>query len=133
MNTQPVRGPARAGIVIYAVDLERLAAFYEAVLGMQRCFADAEHVVLASKDVQLLLHVIPAPFRALAVAGSPAEPRMAAAIKPFFSISDFESVAAAMNQNGGELYAEVWHGPGFRMRNGCDCEGNLIQLREWIS
>jgi hypothetical protein len=131
--TTGFRGPARSGTVIYACDLERLAGFYEAALGMRRCFADAEHVVLELPDAQIVLHVIPPPFRALAVAGSPAEPRMATAIKPFFSIGDFESVAEAMNRHGGELYPEVWQGPGFRMRNGCDCEGNLIQLREWIS
>lgn len=134
LTTEPRRGgPARSGTVIYACDLERLAGFYEAALGMRRQFADAEHVVLSLPDAQMVLHAIPAPFRALAVAGSPAEPRMAAAIKPFLSVKDFETVADAMARNGGALHPEVWVGPGFRMRNGCDCEGNMIQLREWIS
>lgn len=129
----PRRGPARSGTVLYACDLERLAAFYEAALGMQRRFADAEHVLLANADTQLVLHVIPPPFRALAVAGSPAAPRTTTAIKPFLSVARFDTVADAMRRNGGELYADVWKGPGFTMRNGCDCEGNLIQLREWLS
>lgn len=126
------RGPARSGTVIYACDLERLAAFYELALGLQRRFADAEHVLLANADTQLVLQVIPPPFRALAVAGSAAEPRMAAAIKPFLTVPSFDAVADAMSRNGGELYPEVWQGPGFLLRNGCDCEGNIIQLREWI-
>ncbi len=128
----PRRGPARTGVVIYACDLERLAAFYETALGLQRRVADAEHVVLASADTQFILHAIPSAFRALAVAGSAAEPRTAAAIKPFLSVADLDVVADAMARNGGELFPETWQGPGFRMRNGCDCEGNLLQLREWV-
>jgi len=128
-----VPGPARAAVMIYACDPERLAGFYEAVLGMQRRAADAQHVVLASPDAQLIVHALPPQFRALAVAGSPAEPRMAAAIKPCYSVADFAVAAEAMREHGGELFPEVWPGPGFRVRNGCDCEGNVIQLREWIS
>jgi predicted enzyme related to lactoylglutathione lyase len=125
------RGPARAGQLIYACDIERLARFYEQVLGMQRRIADAEHVVLASADAQLILHALPPQYRAVAVAGSPAEPRMGTAIKPFFSVPDFDAAAEAMRELGGELFTECWQGPGFRVRNGCDCEGNVLQLREW--
>lgn len=128
----PRRGPARSGAVIYACDLERLAAFYETALGLQRRVADAEHVVLALADTQFILHAIPPTFRALAVAGSAADPRTAAAIKPFLSVADLDAVAEAMARHGGELFPEVWQGPGFRMRNGCDCEGNVLQLREWV-
>jgi predicted enzyme related to lactoylglutathione lyase len=128
----PARGPARSGVVIYACDLERLAGFYETAIGMQRRVADAEHVVLASADTQFILHAIPPAFRALAVAGSAADPRTAAAIKPFLSVADLDAVADSMARHGGELFPEVWQGPGFRMRNGCDCEGNVLQLREWV-
>lgn len=129
----PRPGPARAGLLIYACDVERVARFYEAVLGMQRRASDAKRVVLASSDAQLIIHALPPQFRALAVAGSPAEPRLAAAIKPFYSVDDLAVAADAMREHGGELFPEVWPGPGFRVRNGCDCEGNVIQLREWVS
>ncbi|MEY4762601.1 MAG: hypothetical protein RLZZ200_2457 [Pseudomonadota bacterium] len=133
-SVAPVRqGPARSGVLVYAIDLKRLAQFYVDVLGMQRRVADAEHIVLSSADAQLILHALPPQFRAMAVAGSPAEPRRAAAIKPFHSVPSLAAAADAMRERGGELFAEQYQGPGFLARNGCDCEGNVFQLREWIS
>lgn len=131
--TAPVPGPARAGALIYAFDPERVAAFYEAVLGMQRRVADAEHIVLASADFQLILHAIPAPHRALVVIGTPPQVRERAAIRLFFSVPALEVAARAMRDRGGEMFEASWEGPGFTVRNGCDCEGNVLQLREWRS
>jgi predicted enzyme related to lactoylglutathione lyase len=39
-------GPARAGLFIYAVDPDRIAAFYEAVAGMSRLHQTPELIVL---------------------------------------------------------------------------------------
>ena len=53
-------GPARSGVLIYAKDLARLSAFYEAVLDDVRVVhADDAYRVLASSDAQLVLHAIP--------------------------------------------------------------------------
>jgi catechol 2,3-dioxygenase-like lactoylglutathione lyase family enzyme len=51
--------PARAGVYLYAKDLARLAAFYEAVLGMQAVRHSEELAVLDPPDVQLVVHAIP--------------------------------------------------------------------------
>ena len=125
-------GPARAGALIYALDLERLATFYERVLSMQRRVSDAEHVVLASDDFQLIVHAIPPSYRAGIVVSSPPQPRENTAIKLFFTIQSLAESDSLVASLGGRLLAQSWRGPGFTVRNGYDCEGNVFQLRECV-
>ena len=46
-----VPGPARAGALIYAKDLERLSGFYQQLLGMKLLKADVEHHVIESAEI----------------------------------------------------------------------------------
>ncbi len=43
------------------------------------------------------------------------------------SISGAQAVAASL---GGALFGQEYAGPGFKVRNGCDPEGNVLQVRE---
>lgn len=54
-------GPARAGLFLYALDPERVAAFYTVLANMVRLHATAELIILESPDIQLLVQRIPAP------------------------------------------------------------------------
>jgi predicted enzyme related to lactoylglutathione lyase len=128
-----VIGPARAGALVYALDLERVATFYERVLSMQRRVSDAEHVVLASADFQLIIHAMPASCRAGMVVTSPPRPRENTAIRLFFTIHSFAVSDSLVASLGGKLLAQSWSGPGFTVRNGYDCEGNVFQLRECVA
>ena len=125
--------PARAGVLIYASDLDRLASFYELLLDMQRVNASAEHVVLTSPDMQLIIHAIPAHIGATFEIKSPPERRDETAIKPFFTVANLDDAGTLMARLGASLDTQQWHGPGFRVRNGMDPEGNVIQLREFVS
>ena len=125
-------GPARAGALIYALDLEHLAIFYATILDMRRLVGDDEHVVLANADFQLIVHAIPPAYAEGIVIQSPPEPREDTAIKLFFTVPSLASAADGMQQLGGRLFDGEWEGPGFRVRNGCDPEGNVLQLREPI-
>jgi len=125
--------PARAGVLIYASDLDRLASFYEHLLDMHRVNASAEHVVLTSPDMQLIIHAIPAHISATFEIETPPERREEAAIKPFFTVASLDAAGALMARLGASLDTQQWHGPGFRVRNGIDPEGNVIQLREFVS
>ena len=124
-------GPARAGALIYAKDLSRLAHFYQQVLSMQLLLADDEHHVLASEDFQLIVHAIPPHIAASIVLTEPPAPRENTAMKLFFSVPELTDAAATMVRLGGCLFEPVWSGPGFAVRNGCDPEGNVFQLRQW--
>ncbi|MFN7954332.1 MAG: VOC family protein [bacterium] len=126
-------GPARAGALVYALDLERLAGFYVALLGMRRLHGDDEHVVLANGDFQLVVHAIPPEYARGIVIQSPPVPREDTAIKLFFTAPNLADAAGVALRLGGRLFDAEWEGPGFRARNGCDPEGNVFQLRERTS
>lgn len=122
--------PARAGIFIYAKDPDRLAAFYETVLGMTAAHRTDEMSVLRSPDLQLIVHAMPPHVAAQVVITTPPQLRDSAAIKFFATV---ESLAAAQDRAhalGGQVFTEQWRGPGFVVRNASDPEGNIFQLRE---
>ncbi|MCW1984285.1 putative enzyme related to lactoylglutathione lyase [Xanthomonas arboricola] len=123
-------GPAKAGLFIYANDLSRLSAFYESLLGMSRVHTGPDLVVLRSADIQLTLHAIPAEIAASISISSPPEKREDAALKFFFTVPSIAEAAAKAAALGGEVLPEQWQGPGFRVCNAVDPEGNIFQVRE---
>lgn len=52
-------GPAAAGVLIYAKHRDALANFYGQVLGMQQLHRDEHLTVIASPQLQLVVHAIP--------------------------------------------------------------------------
>lgn len=122
--------PARTGVLVYAKRLEVVSAFYERVLGARVLHADDEHRVLQSPDVQLIIHAIPAPFAASIAIDVPPVPREQQAIKPFFTVESLAVAERIAEECGGRVHGPVWPGPGLRVRNVCDPEGNIVHLRE---
>lgn len=125
-------GPARTGVLIYASDVARVSAFYEGVLGARVLRADAGCRVIESPDVQLLIHAFPAEHAAAVVVTQPPVPRDRQAIKPFFTVDDLAAAEALVEQLGGIVWGPIWPGPGLRVRNVCDPEGNIVHLRERV-
>jgi predicted enzyme related to lactoylglutathione lyase len=124
--------PAKSGLFLYAKDLNRLAGFYEAVLGMSRLHASEEMTVLQSQDVQLIVHQIPSHIAAGITITSPPELREDCALKFFFTVPSMELVRSIAVELGGKMLDQVYQGPGFRMCNACDPEGNIFQVRESV-
>lgn len=122
--------PARTGALIYAKDLSRLSAFYQELLGMTVRHADADYHVLASPDTQLIVHAIPPAIAATFEITIPPALREDAAIKLFFTVTSLAAARARARALGGDVFEEEWEGPGFRVRNAHDPEGNILQLRE---
>lgn len=127
MNPKP--NPSRAGVLIYAKNLQAMSTFYQRLLGMRVLLSDDEHVVLESLDCQLILHAIPAQIADHIVIAVPPQLREEQAIKPYFTVQGLTDAEAKAGELGGRLFGPVWNGPGFQMRNACDVEGNVIQLR----
>lgn len=123
-------GPARAGLFIYAKDLERLAHFYQSLLGMARAHATPDLVVLCSPDLQITVNAMPAHIAAQVEISSPPERRDSAAYKFFFTVPSLVQAAETAATLGGEVLPEQWRGPGFVVRNAVDPEGNIFQVRE---
>lgn len=122
-------GLARAGVLIYAKNLVAVSCFYEKVLGAKVLHADEEHRVLQSPDAQLIIHAIPAQYSDAIVIEVPPVPREEQAIKPFFTVEHLDSAEALAEQCGGKVWGPIWAGPGMKVRNVCDPEGNIVHLR----
>lgn len=123
-------GPARAGALVYAKDLQKLSQFYQQLLAMKLLKASPELHVLESADFQLLVHAIPEQIARDINISSPPEPREETAIKLFFTVPSLSAAAILAQQLGGSVMDQSWSGPGFTVRNALDPEGNILQLRE---
>lgn len=124
---------ANSGVLIYALNLDRMAQFYQAVLKAQVLHVDAEHQVLQSLDTQLIIHAIPTEYRPLATEQSqPATPRSEQAIKPFFTVQNLAVALEIVLQNGGQVLGMPYNAPNLKVQNVADPEGNIIHLRERI-
>ncbi len=123
-------GPARAGLFIYAKHLERLTAFYAAVLSMKVIHTTPQMVILQSTDMQIILHRIPGEISSTFEIAQPPAPREDAAYKFFFTVESLAHAESVATRQGGSVLPEQWQGPGFKVRNAVDPEGNIFQLRE---
>ncbi|XZG70480.1 VOC family protein [Chitinibacteraceae bacterium HSL-7] len=115
-------GPARAGVMIYARDARRLADFYCHVLDMALLHRDDTLSVIENADQQLVIyqhHIVAAPHE------------REQTVKPFFSVDSLHRAGERIADHGGSLFGPSYEGPGFRVRNASDPEGNVFHLREW--
>jgi catechol 2,3-dioxygenase-like lactoylglutathione lyase family enzyme len=123
---------SRAGAVLYAKDVERIVAFYSAVLGAQAVETEESHVVLETPGLQLVVVRIPAEIAASITITVPPTRRANAAIKPVFFVPSIAAVRAAVDGFGGTLNSsdQEWSFQGFKVCDGLDPEGNVVQFRE---
>jgi predicted enzyme related to lactoylglutathione lyase len=121
-----------SGTLIYAKDLALVASFYRVLLSMSEVHASDELVVLRSPNCELIVHRIPVHIAETIVVASPPVLREDTAIKPYFAVASFAEAAAHATSMGGALFGPQYEGPGFRITNAYDPEGNIMQLREPI-
>lgn len=126
-------GPARSGLFIYAKDPHRLAGFYAAVAEMRPLTETPEMIVLASPDLQLIVHAIPPAIAATIEISTPPVRREDTALKFFLTVASLATARTTAADHGGEVGHENWRGPGFTVCNAVDPEGNVFQLREFTS
>jgi len=123
---------ARTGTVLYAKNVDRVVAFYSAVLGLQIRGGDDTYVVLESPGFQLVVLRIPDHIASSIVITVPPTRRANAAIKPVFFVPSIAAVRATAEACGGVLNSteEEWFFQGFTVCDGLDPEGNVVQFRE---
>lgn len=123
---------SRAGAVLYAKDMDRVAAFYAAVLGLEAAARDDEHVLLESPAFQLVVLRIPSHIASTIQIAAPPVQRANAAVKLVFFVPGIAGARAAAEALGGVLNrAETeWLFNGWKVCDGLDPEGNVIQFRE---
>ena len=123
---------SRTGAVLFAKRLDRIAAFYSAVLGLTEANRDDEHIVLESPGFQLVVHRIPGDRATTVESGVPPVRRVTAAFKPVFFVPSIASVRLIAEAHGGviEPVDKEWSFNGVPVCDGLDPEGNIIQFRE---
>ncbi|MCX2862912.1 hypothetical protein OOZ63_13830 [Paucibacter sp. PLA-PC-4] len=123
------------GAVIFAKDLQRLARFYEQVIGLSRQQEAADHVLLAGSGFELVIHAIPARIAADIVITTPPERRSETPIKLFFNIASLQVARESAQRLGGDIVADEqgWLIRGARVCDGLDPEGNVLQLRQHLA
>ncbi len=124
--------PFTAGAIVYAKDVARLARFYAAVADLEIVHEVTDHSVLESETHELVIVAIPAATAARIVIATPPVRRENTAFKLSFAVPSLAEARATSGAAGGELNPpeKEWDFQGMRVCDGCDPEGNMIQLRE---
>jgi predicted enzyme related to lactoylglutathione lyase len=122
--------PARAGVFMYAKDPDRLASFYQSVLGMTADHRTEQMTVLGSPDLQLIVHAMPQHVASQVTIANPPQLRENAAIKFFYTVASLAAAQESAQSLGGLVFPEQWQGRGFVVRNASDPEGNIFQVRQ---
>ncbi|MFZ6730787.1 hypothetical protein ACO0LG_02555 [Undibacterium sp. Ji42W] len=122
------------GAVIYARDLSKLSCFYEQILPPAATHANEEYTIFELPHFQLVIHAIPAHIANTFEILNPPLRRSDSAVKlmlPVTSISKARDAAASL---GGKIDAVNWEWEfqHYRICDGHDPEGNVIQIREFI-
>jgi predicted enzyme related to lactoylglutathione lyase len=127
-----VAQPFSAGAIVYAKDIHRLARFYAAVADLEVMHEVDDHIVLESEALELVIVAIPVATAARIAITTPPQRRENTAVKLVFPVPSIADAREAARANGGELNppAKEWKFQGLRVCDGCDPEGNVIQLRE---
>ena len=123
---------SRTGAVLFARDLERVATFYTAVLGLDETNRDDDHILLESPGFQLVVHRIVGEGAARSGSGDQPSRRVGAAFKPVFFVPSISRLRSVATRLGGvmEPADREWSFHGATVCDGSDPEGNVIQFRE---
>ena len=121
-----------AGAVLYAKNLALVKAFYQAVLNLNVEHAENDHVVLASPAFQLVVLKVPERIASSIEIESPPRRRTETPIKLVFEIPSISAARAIAHLHGGELFPpeREWNFQGYRVCDGQDPEGNIVQFRQ---
>jgi catechol 2,3-dioxygenase-like lactoylglutathione lyase family enzyme len=120
------------GAVLFATNLDRVAGFYAAVLGLAEAHRDDDHIRLESSGFQLVVHRIVGGAPAEAGPATPPVRRGSAAFKPVFFVPSIARLRGLAESRGGlmEPAEREWSFNGVTVCDGLDPEGNVIQFRE---
>jgi len=116
-------------LVVFSVDVRRLAAFYEAVLVVMPTYEPSGDVRLLNDREEVLIHSIPAGIAKTIEIRTPPEPRDRSAIKPIFDIDSIEAALEQVKAQGGAVTGRSFSIDGLTRHDVLDPDGNVIQLR----
>jgi predicted enzyme related to lactoylglutathione lyase len=118
-----------SSLVVFSVDVHRLAAFYEAVLGIEPNHESSGDIRLLGDREEVLVHSVPAKYAKTIEVRTPPEPREGSAIKPVFEVESLEAALEQVHPKGGVVTGRTFSIDGLRRHDVVDPDGNVIQLR----
>ena len=123
---------SRTGAVLFARDLDWVAAFYSAALGLSEANRAGDHILLESPGFRLVVHRIAGGGAVEAGAGGLPVRRASAAFKPVFFVPNISRLRHVAESHGGVIEAadQEWSFNGVTVCDGLDPEGNVIQFRQ---
>jgi catechol 2,3-dioxygenase-like lactoylglutathione lyase family enzyme len=112
--------------VLFAKDLERVAAFYAGALGMVRTVGDKDHAVLKCDGFELVVHQIPKHIADTIEIEHPPERRTTGAIRLDYPVSSVAGSRRLARSLGGDIdeVPPPWAERGANFYFGHDPEGN---------
>ncbi|XHS76506.1 VOC family protein [Burkholderiaceae bacterium UC74_6] len=119
-------------VVLFVVDVQGVARFYETVAAMKVMVAENDHVVLAVAGLELVVHRLrgePDPRGSIDAGVAVREDAYLKLCLPVRSVAEARTMAAALGGSIKDTRHE-WSARGFRACDGHDPEGNVIQVRE---
>ena len=120
------------GAVLYARNIARVSGFYAGILEMKVTHQADDHIVLESPAFQLVVVAIPEHIAATIVLADPPTRRIDTPIKLVFNVASIHGARTTALRLGGELNppGREWQFQEFRVCDGHDPEGNVVQFRE---
>jgi predicted enzyme related to lactoylglutathione lyase len=118
-----------SSLVFFSVDVGRLAAFYESVLGVTSEHDPWGGIGLLGEGVEILVHPVPEAIAATIEIQTPPEPLEGAAIKPVFDVHSLDLALETTVANGGVDTGRTFSIDDLTFHDVLDPDGNVIQLR----
>jgi predicted enzyme related to lactoylglutathione lyase len=116
-------------LVIFSVDVARLAAFYTAVLDVTSEQDRWGGIRLIGDGVEIYVHPVPTEIAEAIVIQSPPEPLEGAAIKPVFDVDSLDLAVDTAVALGGADTGRAFSIDDLTMHDVLDPDGNVIQIR----
>jgi predicted enzyme related to lactoylglutathione lyase len=118
-----------SALVIFSVDVRRLASFYERVLEASATAESSGDIRLTTGSDEVLIHSIPKEVAAGISISTPPAPRDNSALKPVFEVAALTRALLAVEENGGVVTSRTFRLGGITRHDILDPDGNVIQLR----
>jgi predicted enzyme related to lactoylglutathione lyase len=118
-----------SALVIFSVDVRRLASFYELVLDASATTESSGDIRLTIGSDEVLIHSIPKKVAAGISISTPPAPRENSALKPVFEVQSLSRTLQRVEENGGVVTSFTFRLGGITRHDILDPDGNIIQLR----
>jgi catechol 2,3-dioxygenase-like lactoylglutathione lyase family enzyme len=118
-----------SAFVVFSPDVQRLATFYEVVLGARPLRESSGDIRVVSDRDEVLVHSIPRTAARDLEISTPPAPRDNAPIKPVFEVDSLAVALDGVRETGGLVTDRTFRLEGLVRHDVLDPDGNVVQLR----